>query len=217
MAVTTYLELQAFVTDHLELSAATEAKLPTLIQMAESELRRLLVTSDTEFSAYASTTADVRTLALPTDFARLVSALVNEEIYLKPRPLDELRAHYETATGKPTEYAIADGAFYFYPMPDAAYTVTIIYNADLAALSDTNASNWLLDAHPDAYVFATIKQVEAYLSNDKRLPLIQAQLMEIIDQIKEHGLQLKRPQPGMLRNRDFAALSGRSGFSITNG
>lgn len=216
MALTTYAELQSYITAFLELDAGTVAQLPTQIALAEAEMKRLLDCPDMEATATASTVANSAVLALPTDFIRLRSALIADRLYLKPRPLDELRALYDgqTATAKPAEYAIADGAFALFPTPDAAYAVTINYIAGLPALSASNTSNWLLAAHPDAYLYATLLQTQPYLADDKRAELAMGRMAQIVAQINEQGKRAKTPEPGQLRNRDWPY---RRTFSITTG
>lgn len=216
MAITNYSELQSFITDHLELDAATVAKLPALIALAENELDRLIDTPLGEVEAYTDTVADVRTVAVPSDFTRMVGALIEDGIALKSRPLDEIRELPDTNTGKPTDYAITDGALRLYPTPDAAYTITILYIAGIPPLSVTNTSNWLLAKAPDAYVYASLKHVEAWLTNDTRAAMFDGQMRSIVDQINEQGMRYRTPNHGQLRNRELVGMT-RSAFSIVNG
>jgi hypothetical protein len=217
-----YAGLQTYITAFLELDAGTVAQLPTQIALAEAELDRLLDMPDSETTAYTSTVADSAVVALPSDFTRVVSAQISDgttTTYLKPEALDALRARFsdDVTTGTPLSYAIADGEMQLFPIANDVYTITIIYIAGIPALSATNTSNWLLAAHPDAYLYATLLQTQPYLADDKRAGLAAVRLAQIVSQINEQGKRYKTPEPGQLRNRDFVMMNRRRAFSITNG
>ena len=46
-----------------------------------------------------------------------------------------------------------------------------------------NATNWLLSAHPDLYLYGAILQAEVHIKDDPRLPLIKAGYDEMLYQI----------------------------------
>lgn len=69
------------------------------------------------------------------------------------------------------------------PAPDTATDIEIIYYADLPALTVSAPTNWLMTAHPDCYLMATIMQAELFEWNDGRLPLVKARLDEVLEQI----------------------------------
>jgi hypothetical protein len=43
--------------------------------------------------------------------------------------------------------------------------------ATLAKLSDANTSNWLLERHPDVYLYGALLQAAPYLRDDERVAL----------------------------------------------
>ena len=47
--------------------------------------------------------------------------------------------------------------------------IVAVYLRKLPRLSDTNASNWLLDAHPDLYRYMSLAGAESWLKNDERI------------------------------------------------
>jgi hypothetical protein len=74
------------------------------------------------------TSGSVRYPVLPVDFPYLSSA------------------QNGSTTGRPTNWAFFARSFYLYPIPDAAYTVTISGHCRLAALSaDTDTNAWMTD------------------------------------------------------------------------
>lgn len=44
-----------------------------------------------------------------------------------------------------------------------------MYYEQIPALSDSNTSNWLLDAAPDAYLYGSLLQAAPYLAEDERI------------------------------------------------
>jgi hypothetical protein len=82
--------------------------------------------------------------------------------------LDNLAAQYPSS-GKPRFFTVAGGQFRFLPVPDSSYTGELAYYAKLSKLSDSNTTNWLLTAAPDAYLYGTLMQAAPYLQDDARI------------------------------------------------
>lgn len=202
MAIDSYTALQAFVTAHLTLDAATVAQLPNLIQLAECELDRLLATPWGEKVAYATTVAGAQTLALPSDFQQMRTVLVNDDYPLEAVTLNTLFSEFsaDSLTGEPKSYAVANNSLYFGPIPNDAYTITATYQAALTPLSDTQASNWLLDAHPDLYVYALIHQTEIFLVNDERAARAGIKMAQILEEINAVATSFRYSTPMRLRS-----------------
>ena len=201
MAIDSYTALKNFVSSHLELDTATEAQLPNLIQLAECELDRLLTTPWGEEVAYTSTSANIQTVALPDDFQQMRTIIINDDYPLEAVTLNPLFSTYKDGiTGEPQVYAIANRNLYLGPIPDAVYTITATYAASLTPLSDSNADNWLLTSHPDAYLYATIAQTEMFLVNDERAARAMAKLNQIIDQINKTAVAYRYSTPMRLRS-----------------
>ena len=71
--------------------------------------------------------------------------------------------------GKPLDYTILANDFQLAPVPDAVYTVKMLYFAAPTFLSDSNTSNVFLANTPDALLYAALLEAEPYLMNDARL------------------------------------------------
>jgi hypothetical protein len=56
-----------------------------------------------------------------------------------------------------------------FPTPDTTYSGELLYYAELEPLSDSNASNWLLEMSPDAYLYGALMQSAPYLKDDARM------------------------------------------------
>lgn len=185
MSITTYAELQTAAANWLDRTDLT-ARIPEFIAMGEAELNRRLRAPDmlTKDDAFSITGQYV---ALPTGIIEVVrfsistSPVVNLE-FVPPTVMAQMREGY-TASGKPWAYSVVGGNFEFLPTPDATYTASILYYQRLDGLATTDP-NWLLTAHPDIYLFATLVQAEPYLKNDERIMVWRGQLEKALEQLR---------------------------------
>lgn len=196
--IDTYAGLVAFVTDHLELDADTVAQLPNLIRLAELKLNRVLLPATREVSATASTTADVGTLALPSGFRQIRSISISGGNALAAANLNEISRYQDN--GEPQVFAVSGSSLHFGPVPDDAYTLSMIYLADIAPLTATNTTNWLIEENPDAYVYATLAEAEAFRANMDAAQMWNGQLAVVIDEINRQGLRYRNAAPIRLRS-----------------
>jgi len=201
MAIDSYSTLKTTVTDYLTLDATAAAMLPTFIQAAESELSRLILAPQRELIETASTAAGTQTVSLPSNFAQARSLLIDDDYPLEPVTLNTLLAsNSDSPAGRPIMYCIAGQSLYLSPIPDAVYTLTLFCLSAIPALSDANPTNWLLLAHPDAYLFATIMQAEIYMVNDERADRALSRLAPIVEQINRQGNRYRNASPMRLRS-----------------
>jgi hypothetical protein len=71
--------------------------------------------------------------------------------------------------GVPKSYTILANDFQLSPIPDAVYTVKMLYFAAPAYLSSSNTTNVFLTTAPDALLYASLIEAEPYLMNDARI------------------------------------------------
>lgn len=98
-------------------------------------------------SAALTTVADTKTVALPTGFSGVVKIMITVNsllVDLDQMPQQWIEEKYlsNDFTGQPSHYGMFDEAIYLFPIPDAAYSLTMDYYAALSELSadgDTNA------------------------------------------------------------------------------
>jgi hypothetical protein len=57
-------------------------------------------------------------------------------------------------------------------VPDGAYAAVLEYFAKVPALSNSNTTTWLLTNYPNAYLFGTFAEAEAFLGADDQDPRI---------------------------------------------
>jgi hypothetical protein len=147
--------------------------IPTWIRYATAQFSRVLRVPQME-------TRDVRTLtteyaSLPTDFLEVIAITRDDgrELRYIARPQFEAYASQDYEPDLPL-YTVEDYQFRFLPAPSVAspLTVTILTYERVADFTTDASSNWLLDEHPDVYLWGTLLFARAWLHDDDRLARI---------------------------------------------
>lgn len=161
MAITSYTELKTAIAGWMDRSDL-EARIPEFIALAEAQMNRRLRVRPMLTRATATITDEYS--ALPDDFlgARAFKLSDGQLQFLDMGDLLDLAAA-NAAAGRPRYYSIVGTEVRYYPSPDSAYTAELAYWAKIPPLSDTNASNWVLASHPDAYLYGALLQGAPYM------------------------------------------------------
>lgn len=164
-----YTELKAAVGDFLNRQDLTSV-IPTFIQLAEADFNRTIRTRS--MLARATATLEEQFTGLPTGFLEAKNVQLNSNPvvsleYVTLDQVDRLRAMYPT--GQPQWYTILGDEIEVVPVPDTSYTIELVYYKKATPLSDDNDSNWLLEDHPDAYLYGALMHSAPYLKNDERV------------------------------------------------
>jgi len=188
MALNTYATLKTAVASFLNRSDLA-ASITDFVTLAEAQMNRRLRVREMVGRSTASLTDEF--LAVPGDFlgTRTVTIATDPTAilrYVSPDEAERLKATVYTATGTPKVYTVLGDEFQFLPAPDDTYTVNMTYWKAIPALSDNNTSNWVLAAHPDAYLYGALLQSAPFLGTDERIAVWGRMFMEIIsDMMKE--------------------------------
>jgi hypothetical protein len=171
MALTTYTELKASIADWLNRSDLTAA-IPDFVSLAEAQMERTLRTRQMIVRANASFNAEYG--ATPNDFLEVKSFKLtgtNPPTPLSFMTVDALDAESTkfTASGRPSFFGVVGTQFRLVPTPDTNYLTELIYYAKLSKLSNSVATNFLLDSSPDAYLYGSLLQAAPYLQDDNRI------------------------------------------------
>lgn len=171
MSLSTYSDLQTSIANYLARSDLT-SQIPDFITFAENRLRRELRIRQMLKSVTTATVANDSTVELPADFLQVrdfvvVTNPLTPLSYSSPSSLsNDPRA---SEVGVPKSYTILANDFQMSPVPDAVYTVKLLYFAAPAYLSSSNTSNVFLTTAPDALLYASLIEAEPYLMNDARI------------------------------------------------
>lgn len=169
MSITTYDELKSSIADFLNRDDLTSV-IPTFISLAEADMNRKL--RHWRMERRSTAVLDTQYSALPSDFMEIVRIMITGTNSYRL----ELITHGELAdkraasntTGIPKFYAIIDGSIEVYPTPNDSYTLEMTYYSRIDALSASVSSNWVVDYHPDAYLYGALTHSSPYLSEDAR-------------------------------------------------
>jgi hypothetical protein len=164
----TYTSLKTNIADFLNRDDLT-AKLATFIELGEARINRDL--RHWQMEARSEATFDDRYEDVPSDWLEVVRITIGEQYpvtLVSQAVMQQKRGHDNTA-GRPQHYTLSNGQIEFWPTPDASYEGSMIYFAQIAELSDSNTSNWLLSQNPDIYLYSALIHTAPYLAEDQRL------------------------------------------------
>ena len=191
MALTTFYELKTSIANFLNRDDLT-AIIPDFITLAEVNMDRQV----RHFRMEKRSTATVSSqyLTLPTDLLEPIRFMMtggSKTTRLELMGQGQIaQSREETAdrSGQPTNYAITDGSIELFPRPDGDYTIELVYYAQIDKLNAGNTSNWVLEYHPDLYLYGALIHSAPYLEDDQRMgtwaALYQSALDAIIGQFE---------------------------------
>ena len=207
MAITTYAELQTATANWRDRTDLT-ARIPEFIELAEANFNRVIRQPDM-IAKNDSFSIAGRYTTLPTDTLEIVRIVVDLTPvivleYLTPEEISQRRI-VMTSTGKPYYFTTIGGStnqLEVLPSPDSTYTSSIVYYTRIAALTDSATTNWLLDSHPDIYLFGTLVEAEPYLKNDERMPMWTSRLDKALNALGLQGQRERHTASGLrMRSR----------------
>ncbi len=171
MSLSTYADLKTSVANYLARTDLTD-QIPDFISLAERRILREVRIRQMLVSLDLTATAGSNKIALPANFLEARDLVVvgnptKPMNYLSPSALS--RNSLSSVSGQPANYTILAEEFQLAPSPDFAYTLSLLYFAKPASLSDDNQSNILLVNLPDMLLYAALLEAEPYLMNDARL------------------------------------------------
>jgi len=173
MAITTYSELQASISDWLNRSDLT-SQIPDFIALAEADMNRRIRHWRMEKRANAE--LDTQYSTLPADFIEPVRLSITSgdtyklEAESQAQLLDR-RAQAGNTSGLPKYYALTGGNIEVFPSPDSNYTLEMLYISQIEALSGSNASNWILQYFSDCYLYGSLVHSAPFLEQDQRITI----------------------------------------------
>ena len=171
MAISTYSELKTAVANWINRDDLT-TRIPDFIVLAEAQFNRELRIRGMEGRYTADTVADQRNYALPGGYIQMRNFQLNTSpigalTYVTPEMYDRLWGG--STAGTPQMYTIVANDIQLGPVPASAIEMEMDFYKDFDALSDTVASNWVLDNAPDVYLYGSLLNAEPFLMNDERI------------------------------------------------
>jgi len=168
--ISTYSELQVAVKNWSKRSDL-DSLIPDFIRLSELRVNRNLRIRKMETRVQTSTVASQAYYGLPDQFLQMRSFKLNTSPltdldYLTPERMDTVWAGSQT--GQPKAYTIVGDEIRLGPTPDSAnYTMEMLFWKKPTALSDSNTTNFMLTANPDALLYGALVELCSYSENDK--------------------------------------------------
>ncbi len=189
MSLTTYTELQAAVADWMNRSDLT-ARIPDFIALAEEKFNRRLRVRQMEL-ALAETAITSNAVAIPADVVAVKALWLTgyEAAPLKPQSLESVIA--AGSEGVATLYAWEGSQWRF----NGSGSVLGVLYQKIPALA-SNASNWLLIAHPSIYLCGALAEAGLYQRDMEAAALWTQRCDSVIDEVA--GNQLRDTASGPL-------------------
>lgn len=195
MTLSTYAELKSAVADWLERSDLA-ARIPDFIRLAEAQINRAL--REREMTRRATAVITDPSSAAPPDLLEvrtLTLSLGADTWRLTPMPPEALCDEPANQTGRPRFWSLVGDEFRYHPAPGHAYTATLTYFVRLPPLSDAAPSNWLLNEHPDIYLFAALKEAAPFLRDAQLTATFETKYRTALEEVR----QARRTNVGPLR------------------
>lgn len=196
MSLTTYQGLKDLLDGYLGNTLFTD-NYDDLIKLFEASACRKLHVRENTTSATITMTAGEG--ALPTDYltAKRVTWTGSPTGALDYVTPDYLTALYgDTTEGTPRHYTIEGDTLRVGPASDD--DIDILYVQRTAAVSST--LNWLFTKHPDAYVFGSLCEIEAFGVNDERAAFWKLRRDEVFQEIERQDFRHRGPMSIRVNN-----------------
>jgi hypothetical protein len=157
------------------------SNIPNFVQQAEERINRSIMIPELRKNATASTTADNKYLARPSDFLAVFSLAVidgdGDYTYLLDKDVNFIREAYPSAstTGLPLYYSQFDGDstgtegnFILGPTPDDDYDVELHYYYDPESIV-TAGTSWYGDNAEAALLYGSLIEAYTYMKGENDL------------------------------------------------
>jgi len=182
MAISTYQELLEAGANWLHRTDLT-ARMPEFVILAEAKMKRLLKTAEMEATTTLAALAGTQMVTLPAGFISARRLRIDTGI-LQDLPILSLSPSLDYGqTGVPQGASIQGNHLILSPTPNATYTLALDYVAKFTPLSAEQTSNWILESHPDAYLYGMLAHSAPFLGADGRLGTWAQLFLDAVDDI----------------------------------
>ena len=160
-------DLDSYIDDFIDI---TESRLNRELQVSQQETR-VTLSASSEYISFPTDSISIRAIQLNT-------SPVRELQYITPIEMDRLDdnstdLNYYTIEGNQIRLQSV-----------SSDSIEVIYYAKISALADTNTSNWVLETHPEAYLYGAVSEAFKYAQDDEQASKYVAMFNEVISRIK---------------------------------
>lgn len=182
MSFSDYTGLKAALADWINRADLT-AQIPDFITLAEATLNKVVRNTRMVARTTVSVAANASLVAAPGDLLEVVYGQVTgsatyplEQVSVEQ--LVALRRARMRSAGTPRYFALVGGNIEVAPSPAVVTSLTLAYYQQIPALSASNATNWVLEDHPDLYLYTALLHAQPFLKDDQRAALFSSMLAQ---------------------------------------
>ena len=189
----TFATLKTDVADYLHRTDLT-AKMGTFIALAEAAMFRELQIKALAVSVTGTTVGEYATL--PADFGTVVrlAATVGDSEY----NLDYKAKDYTTTLTYPNSYSLENNKLRIFGT-STGQAYTLYYIANIAPLSDSNTTNWLLTNAPDLYLYATSLEAAKYIKDTNEIQMLAPMVSSLVESVRRLSERKGQPTSGSMQ------------------
>jgi len=189
VAITTYSELRDAVARWLKRADAI-ALIPDFISLAEGRMQADLTTMRALWQrSQATLDAGSTFIATPDDLMTPISVALVKSSEIKRLPILAATSvrNDTTTTGEPSCCAFVGEQIVFSPPTTSAQTVELIYQRRIPALSDSVASNWLIEQSPNLYLYGALIESVSFTRDTEALAMWSQQYEAALERLRNVG------------------------------
>lgn len=187
MSFASYAALQTAIADWMNRGDLT-AVIPDLIIAAEATMNKVLRTRLMMTSSTVTVVTGTDRIALPATLLDILyianNSTPSETLTKQPAAwiAEQQRLRLSTP-GTPLYYNILGSDMLVCPVPSANKTYKLTYYQEIPALSVSNTSNWVLQHHPDLYLYISLMFAESYMSDEQRAALYDQSVTKMVQSL----------------------------------
>ena len=198
MAINTYATLVTAIEEWIARDGDTTltARVPDFITLAEAKFNRTLFFPQMEKRSTAlvdTGSAEPEFITLPSDFQTMRRVRLSG-VSGKPRlefmtqtQIEDYRFRIDNVSGQPEYFSIVGSEMELAPTPSEAFTLEMVYRANLSGLTSSNTTNWLLTLAPDLYLYGSLLESAPYIQNDERISVWGSAMTACLEQLNSLG------------------------------
>jgi len=204
MAISNYTNLKTTISDFLNRDDL-DSVIPTFIQLGEAQMNRDIRHWEMEARSSGQQSQGDQYMQLPADWLEtirfhLTSQGTDAVELASMASIADKRAQVDDQAGRPRFYSHVRGEFELFPTPDEDTDFELLYYQKIPALSDSNASNWLLEYAPDIYLYGSLAHSAPYLQEDARIAVWAQMYAAAVSQLNSQSERVKNSGSGIRLN-----------------
>ncbi|MCR6660721.1 MAG: hypothetical protein NVV72_15755 [Asticcacaulis sp.] len=161
------------------------ARVTDFITLAEGTLSGILRTRRMITTDEVVVNSGQDRAALPDDLLSIlyISALTDRTKTLTAQPPEYIAKAMrlrQSTPGEPLYYAVLGSDMAVCPIPSASKTYLLSYYAKIPALTNSATTNWLLQDHPELYLYTALMHAAPYMADDQRSQLFENSVVKMV-------------------------------------